>query len=81
MPQLNPNLRIAPPALAPPTVLPAYDTPKAWYDKLFDALIGPAEGPNSKYALICSKCFAHNGLAVAEEFEDIREFSWKFIAL
>lgn len=71
--QLDPSLRIAPPGV-PASQQPSYETPKAWYDKLFDALIGPAEGPNSKYALICSKCFAHNGLALAEEFEDIRGF-------
>lgn len=73
-PQLDSSLRSPgiPPG-APLAQAPlAYDAPKAWYDKLFDALIGPAEGPNSKYALICSKCYAHNGLAVAEEFEDIR---------
>lgn len=29
--------------------------------------------PNNKYALICGKCFAHNGLVVKEEFDTIRE--------
>ncbi|KAI9032241.1 hypothetical protein DFJ74DRAFT_327497 [Hyaloraphidium curvatum] len=75
-PALDPSLRpagVPPGAPSNPAAL-VYDTPKAWYDKLFDALIGPAEGPNSKYALICSKCFAHNGLAVAEEFEDIQYY-------
>lgn len=68
---IDSSLRAAVPP-GPPSAGTTYDTPRAWYDKLFDALIGPPEGPNSKYALICSKCFAHNGLALAEEFDDIR---------
>lgn len=44
-------------------------------DKVADALLGVSgeETPNSKYALICGKCFAHNGLVVKEEFDTIRE--------
>lgn len=47
-------------------------------DKFADALLGvaPDEGsPNSKYALICGRCFAHNGLVPPEEFDFIRAFS------
>lgn len=50
------------------------------FDKLADALLGVAaeDGtPNSKYALICAQCFAHNGLVVREEFDTIREPPWR----
>ena len=30
------------------------------------------EAPNQKYALICEKCFAHNGLTTPEEIGHIR---------
>jgi len=45
---------------------------KQWYDKLADALLGDDEPslPASKYALICEKCFAHNGLVKESIWED-----------
>lgn len=51
---------------------------KQWYDKLADALLGE-DDPNitpaaSRYALICRKCFAHNGLVKPEYWEDAREY-------
>ncbi|KAI9254653.1 hypothetical protein BY458DRAFT_442660 [Sporodiniella umbellata] len=42
-----------------------------WYDKLVDALVGEV-GPETKYALICTHCFAHNGLVLKEEYESIQ---------
>ncbi|KAF9094023.1 hypothetical protein BGX29_009700 [Mortierella sp. GBA35] len=42
-----------------------------WYDKIVDVIVGE-EGPDSKYALICGQCFAHNGLALPQEIEDIQ---------
>ncbi|KAK9722097.1 hypothetical protein K7432_002944 [Basidiobolus ranarum] len=42
-----------------------------WYDKIIDVIVGQ-EGPNTKYALICKNCFAHNGLALPNEIEDIQ---------
>ncbi|KAF9424157.1 hypothetical protein BGZ94_008075 [Podila epigama] len=42
---------------------------KAWYDKIVDVLVGD-EGPESRYALICSKCFIHNGLVLPQEIDD-----------
>ncbi|KAF8176241.1 hypothetical protein K438DRAFT_2022720, partial [Mycena galopus ATCC 62051] len=41
--------------------------PRGWFDKLADVLVGPDDGPQialekQKFALICGKCFAHNGL-------------------
>ncbi|KAI0313757.1 hypothetical protein OF83DRAFT_1139976 [Amylostereum chailletii] len=48
---------------------------KQWYDKLADALLGDddASAPAaaaSRYALICQKCFAHNGLVKESMWED-----------
>lgn len=49
---------------------------KLWYDKLADALLGDddssANAPASRYALICQKCLAHNGLVKEEMWEDTR---------
>ncbi|KAF8944203.1 hypothetical protein BGZ47_004534 [Haplosporangium gracile] len=42
-----------------------------WYDKIVDVIVGE-EGPDTKYALICGQCFAHNGLALPQEIEDIQ---------
>lgn len=41
-----------------------------WYDKLAEALVGDV-GPETKYALICSKCFTHNGLVLPQEIDNI----------
>lgn len=49
---------------------------KQWYDKLADALLGDDESPPSnasRYALICEKCFNHNGLVKESMWEDARE--------
>ena len=50
---------------------------KQWYDKLADALLGddesPANAAASRYALICEKCFNHNGLVKESMWEDPRE--------
>ncbi|KAG6865351.1 hypothetical protein C0991_003274 [Blastosporella zonata] len=59
----------------PPTPLPPTNPPrKQWYDKLADALLGDDEHtPNassSQYALICEKCFAHNGLVKESMWAD-----------
>ncbi|KAH9168137.1 hypothetical protein EDB89DRAFT_2115413 [Lactarius sanguifluus] len=47
---------------------------KQWYDKLADVLLGDDEQPvsvaASRYALICQKCFAHNGLVKEDMWED-----------
>ncbi|KAI0248009.1 hypothetical protein BJV78DRAFT_855438 [Lactifluus subvellereus] len=47
---------------------------KLWYDKLADALLGDDEPvvnvAASRYALICQKCFTHNGLVKEEMWED-----------
>ncbi|KAG6819751.1 hypothetical protein H0H93_009051, partial [Arthromyces matolae] len=47
---------------------------KQWYDKVADALLGDDDHtPNassSRYALICEKCFAHNGLVKESMWAD-----------
>lgn len=65
-----------------PLLPPAASTPvpRTLIDKLADALLGviPSDdagnGVNNKYALICAKCYGHNGLVIKEEFDFIRKF-------
>ncbi|KAI8967678.1 hypothetical protein BDF20DRAFT_206080 [Mycotypha africana] len=45
--------------------------PQKWYDKLIDALVGDI-GPETKYALICIHCYAHNGLILPQEVDTIQ---------
>ncbi|KAF8988623.1 hypothetical protein BGZ52_006679 [Haplosporangium bisporale] len=47
------------------------NTEKHWYDKIVDVIVGD-EGPDIKYALICGQCYAHNGLALPQEIDDIQ---------
>lgn len=51
---------------------PPQPTERHWYDKIVDVIVGD-EGPESKYALICSKCYVHNGLVLPQEIDDIRK--------
>ena len=49
---------------------------KQWYDKLADAILGDDDAtgsPSSRYALICQKCFAHNGLVKESVWQDTRK--------
>ncbi|EDR15508.1 uncharacterized protein LACBIDRAFT_301960 [Laccaria bicolor S238N-H82] len=54
---------------------------KQWYDKLADKLLGDDEqynvSPSSRYALICEKCFAHNGLVKESMWEDAQYLCMK----
>ncbi|KAF8888145.1 hypothetical protein CPB84DRAFT_1786333 [Gymnopilus junonius] len=47
---------------------------RQWYDKLADALLGEDDpsiaSPGSRYALICEKCFNHNGLVKESMWEE-----------
>ncbi|KAG0057227.1 hypothetical protein BGZ83_000640 [Gryganskiella cystojenkinii] len=83
-PQLSPNAPRGPQGPQglygpqPPTFahngMPAQHTPNTerhWYDKIVDVIVGD-EGPDTKYALICGQCFAHNGLALPQEIDDIQ---------
>jgi len=49
---------------------------KQWYDKVADAILGDDDAsfqsPSSRYALICEKCFSHNGLVKESQWEDAR---------
>jgi len=60
--------------LAPTPQQPLSPPRKLWYDKLADALLGDDESPvsaaASRYALICQKCFTHNGLVKEDMWED-----------
>lgn len=52
---------------------------KQWFDKLADAILGDDDDGTvgvsaSRYALICQKCFAHNGLVKESMWEDSRTF-------
>jgi hypothetical protein len=62
--------------LATPASTPLQPARKQWYDKLADALLGDDEEEgraSSRYALICEKCFTHNGLVKESMWEDARE--------
>lgn len=82
-PPMTPQQQRAGVPLAPgqlPLLPPAPSTPqpRTLMDKVADALLGvtPEEmtPPQfSKYALICGKCFAHNGLVPKDEFDTIRK--------
>ncbi|KND02579.1 uncharacterized protein SPPG_03037 [Spizellomyces punctatus DAOM BR117] len=47
-------------------------SPKGWFDKVIDIMIGESEGPASKYALICEECFTHNGLVPPDAYATAR---------
>lgn len=53
-------------------ILPPPRSEPQWYDKIVDALVGDA-GPETKYALICTHCYHHNGLVFKEEYDTIRK--------
>ncbi|KAH9482111.1 Endoplasmic reticulum junction formation protein lunapark [Psilocybe cubensis] len=57
-----------------PAAYPIAPPRKQWYDKLADALLGEDDpstaSPSSRYALICEKCFNHNGLVKESMWED-----------
>ncbi|GAA5842568.1 hypothetical protein JCM11251_004906 [Rhodosporidiobolus azoricus] len=63
---------------APPGPLPPQQSPgtphRTFMDKFADALLGvsPEELSPNKYALICGKCYAHNGLVPPEQFDFVQ---------
>ncbi|KIK95952.1 hypothetical protein PAXRUDRAFT_826514 [Paxillus rubicundulus Ve08.2h10] len=63
-----------PPLQLSPTPQPIQAIRKQWYDKLADAILGDdgqsASVAASRYALICQKCFAHNGLVKESLWDD-----------
>ena len=50
---------------------------RQWYDRIADSILGDDDpniaSPSSRYALICEKCFAHNGLVKESMWEDARK--------
>ncbi|KIM61463.1 hypothetical protein SCLCIDRAFT_1215914 [Scleroderma citrinum Foug A] len=70
-----------PPLQLSPTPQPIQPTRKQWYDKLADAILGDDESSvsvaASRYALICQKCFAHNGLVKETQWEDTQYICFK----
>lgn len=62
--QPPPNITLSPPVAIQPR--------KQWYDKLADAVLGDDGGDSdvARYALICEKCFAHNGLVKESVWEE-----------
>ncbi|KAF8733952.1 hypothetical protein AX14_003522 [Amanita brunnescens Koide BX004] len=82
-PQRRQATPITPRAPAPPTLqphLPAPPSPfmprKQWYDKVADVLLGDEDSnvTNSRYALICEKCRAHNGLVKESLWDDTGQY-------
>lgn len=68
-----------PPTIVRPPLPSAMPTERTWLDRVADAVLGsdPSSatlGPEQKYALICSNCKKHNGLATREEFDEVREY-------
>merc|ERR1712076_258051 len=57
----NPGLR------APVPIAPILPRERSVFDKVADYFIG--DGPTNRFALICRKCYGHNGMVLAEEFE------------
>lgn len=60
----------------PQPIIPPTPPRKQWYDRLADAVLGEEPGAGagdmSKYALVCEKCFAWNGLVDAKRWGDTR---------
>lgn len=71
----NASMRSATPAVPQP-MQTALRQPRErqWYDRLIDAVVGD-EGPETKFALVCNHCFAHNGLVLPQEIDTIRKLT------
>lgn len=52
-----------------PLPAPILPRERTYLDRVVEYLIG--DGPANRYALICSQCQSHNGMALKEEFEYI----------
>jgi len=62
------------PQVTAPQPFPSTPPRKEWYDRLADALLGDDDEvpTTSRYALICQRCFAHNGLVKESMWEDVQ---------
>ncbi|KAF8804825.1 hypothetical protein BYT27DRAFT_7258855 [Phlegmacium glaucopus] len=69
---VNPTLQAQLSPTTPP--FPMQPQRRQWYDRLADSILGEDDpiiaSPSSRYALICEKCFAHNGLVKESMWED-----------
>jgi hypothetical protein len=45
---------------------------RTWIDRVLDLIVGEETSPSTKYALVCEKCFHHNGLALEEELDNLK---------
>ncbi|XP_064397769.1 endoplasmic reticulum junction formation protein lunapark-B-like [Halichondria panicea] len=69
----QPSLQHIPPGMCvgaapgPPTPCPILPRDRTNVDKMVEYLVG--DGPNNRYALVCSECKSHNGMALRDEFE------------
>ncbi|MBW0485830.1 hypothetical protein O181_025545 [Austropuccinia psidii MF-1] len=62
-----------PPSLNSTSQRPSSPSGRGWADRFAEVLLGDDEArPESKYALICIRCLAHNGLVLKEELNQIQ---------
>ncbi|XP_065838915.1 endoplasmic reticulum junction formation protein lunapark-like [Oscarella lobularis] len=64
--QLMPGY-VARPAPGPPSPCPILPRERTTLDKMVEYIIG--DGANNRYALICKKCYSHNGMALPDDYE------------
>ncbi|KAF7360098.1 hypothetical protein MVEN_00738200 [Mycena venus] len=74
----RPSTLVAGASPPPPPQQPQQPRGRGWFDALADVLVGPDDSPQidkekQKFALICEKCFAHNGLVPESVWGDARE--------
>lgn len=50
-------------------VRPILSKDRTFFEKVVDWVV--ADGPDNRFALICRFCYGHNGMSLAEEFENI----------
>lgn len=51
----------------PPLPRPVLPRERTYFERVVEYVVG--DGPSSRFALICSSCDSHNGMALQEEFE------------
>merc|ERR1712226_293593 len=56
-----------PARLIPPPSSVRSNSGRSTFDRMMEYIVG--DGPGNKYALICSQCLNHNGMALKEEYE------------
>jgi len=69
-PHRLPDLRVHDQIFARPIPPPSSvrsNSGRSTFDRMMEYIVG--DGPGNKYALICSQCLNHNGMALKEEYE------------